>query len=219
MTDPYKVLGVPPSATDDQIKEAYRQLARKYHPDNYANNPLADLATEKMKEINEAYDEIQRRRKGGGGQSAGGSSGYGGSYGYGGGFGGFGGGYQGSAGSSSAQGPSQFEDVRRMISNARILEAEEVLDGVPTAKRDAEWHFLKGTIAYQKGWLDAALGYFGNACRMAPGNQEYRAAYQRLVYQQQSGYGRAGMGGGSMCETCATVYCCSSLCNCCGSGC
>ena len=65
MTDPYKVLGVSPNATDDEVKDAYRRLARKYHPDNYVNNPLSDLATEKMKEINEAYDEIQRQRKSG----------------------------------------------------------------------------------------------------------------------------------------------------------
>lgn len=59
MTDPYKVLGVSPNASDDEIKAAYRQLAKKYHPDNYANNPLADLAEEKMREINKAYDMIQ----------------------------------------------------------------------------------------------------------------------------------------------------------------
>ena len=71
MTDPYKVLGVSPGASDDEIKDAYRRLARKYHPDNYVNNPLSDLATEKMKEINEAYDEIQRQRKSGGSSSCG----------------------------------------------------------------------------------------------------------------------------------------------------
>lgn len=62
MTNPYTVLGVDITATDDEIKKAYRELAKKYHPDNYANSPLADLAQEKMKEINEAYDTIQRER-------------------------------------------------------------------------------------------------------------------------------------------------------------
>jgi curved DNA-binding protein CbpA len=63
MTNPYTVLGVDRTASDDEIKKAYRELAKKYHPDNYADSPLADLAQEKMKEINEAYDTIQRERE------------------------------------------------------------------------------------------------------------------------------------------------------------
>ena len=61
MKDPYSILGVSKNATDDEIKNAYRELARKYHPDNYTDNPLSDLAGEKMKEINEAYDAIMNR--------------------------------------------------------------------------------------------------------------------------------------------------------------
>ena len=63
MRDPYQVLGVPSTATDEEVKKAYRNLAKKYHPDNYHDDPLADLAQEKMKEINEAYEEIQNQRK------------------------------------------------------------------------------------------------------------------------------------------------------------
>ena len=58
MNDPYQILNIPPTATDEEVKRAYRDLARKYHPDNYHDNPLADLAQEKMKEINEAYDPL-----------------------------------------------------------------------------------------------------------------------------------------------------------------
>lgn len=51
MTDPYQVLGVNPGASDDEVKRAYREMSRKYHPDTYANNPLSDLAEEKFKEV------------------------------------------------------------------------------------------------------------------------------------------------------------------------
>ena len=66
MKNPYEILGVSRNDSDDKIKAAYRELAKKYHPDNYADNPLSDLADEKMKEINEAYDSIMNERKGGG---------------------------------------------------------------------------------------------------------------------------------------------------------
>ena len=54
--NPYEVLGVPENADEATIKKAYRELVKKYHPDNYKDNPLADLAKEKLQEVNEAYD-------------------------------------------------------------------------------------------------------------------------------------------------------------------
>lgn len=83
MNDPYQILNIPPTATDEEVKRAYRDLARKYHPDNYHDNPLADLAQEKMKEINEAYDQIQKQRKASSAASQTYSYGYGGGNSYG----------------------------------------------------------------------------------------------------------------------------------------
>ena len=76
-----------------------------------------------------------------------------------------------------------FADVRRMIQQNRLVEAEELLDGTPSGRRDGEWHYLKGTICYQRGWLDDARNHFGAACQMNPTNPEYRAALNRMNWQ------------------------------------
>jgi len=155
MTDPYQVLGVSPSATDEQIKSAYRELARKYHPDNYVNNPLADLAQEKMKEINEAYDQIQRQRKQQQQSYSGQASanrGYSNA------------GY--SRQSYSGQGRSQFADIRQLLNSNRLSEAEELLEGIPQQRRDAEWYYLRGRVFYVHGWLDQAYSYYTRAVQM-----------------------------------------------------
>ena len=191
MTDPYKVLGISPGASDDEVKEAYRRLARKYHPDNYVNNPLSDLATEKMKEINEAYDEIQRQRTGS--ASAGGCR------------------------RGSASGSSRFAVIRRLINLNRLGDAEELLDGIAAGQRNAEWNYLKGIVNYRKGWLDNAVTYLSNACNMEPGNMEYRSTLNRLL-QQQNGY-TGQSAGSSVCEVCASLYCANLCCNCMGGGC
>ena len=204
MADPYQVLGISSNATDDEVKNAYRQLARKYHPDNYVDNPLADLPTEKMKGINEAYDEIQRRRRGGGQGPT--SQSYGGNQGY-------------DWGQAQYAPPSQLDDIRRMIQNGRLPEAEELLEGIPQQRRDGEWNYLMGTIYYTKGWLDSAINYYAAACRLSPGNLEYRAAYQRLMQQRQYGAYTTTAAACDCCEICSTIYCCSSCCSCLGNGC
>ena len=201
MTDPYKVLGVSPDATDEQVKAAYRELAKKYHPDNYVNNPLSDLAQEKMKEINEAYDMIVTQRRQGGANGA--AGGY-------------------TAGRSSS---SQFADIRQMIRSNRIEEAEELLNGVPQQSRDAEWHFLKGNICYSRGWLDDAADFFTRASNMDPANQEYKAALNQLLWQRNGGGVRGGYGGRNvygnqndecgLCDICGGLMCLDCMC---GSG-
>ena len=97
MNDPYQILGVSENASDEEIKKAYRELARKYHPDNYHDNPLADLAQEKMKEINAAYEQITKERASGKRGSGSGGASYGAS-----GYGGYGG-YQGYGGYGGSQ--------------------------------------------------------------------------------------------------------------------
>lgn len=87
--DPYAVLGVAPSATDEEVKKAYRSLSRKYHPDANVGNPDADKAEEKFKEVQQAYDQIMKLREQGarGGYQSygpGSSRGYGSGYGAGG---------------------------------------------------------------------------------------------------------------------------------------
>ena len=212
MTDPYQVLGVSPSATDEQIKNAYRELARKYHPDNYANNPLADLAQEKMKEINEAYDQIQRQRKqqqssrSGQGYSQGGYSQSGYSRGY------------------AGQGGSQFADIRQLLNANRVSAAEELLEGIPQSRRDAEWYFLRGRVFYVRGWLDQAYNYYVRANQMSPGNAEYQTALNQLMWQRNTGrpaggygdYRKVQTGGASGCDMCMGLICADTCCECMG---
>lgn len=200
MTDPYQVLGVSPNASDDQVKAAYRELAKKYHPDNYQGNPLADLAGEKMQEINQAYDQIMSQRRNAGSQP----------------------GRQAYSAPGYQQSSSQFADIRRLINAGRIAEAQELLDGVAVASRDAEWYFLKGSIYYSRGWLDDALQSFQRACALNPQNQEYAAAYNQLMWQRQNGNRQYGgyqqIGGCSCCDICAALYC-ANCCMDCGTGC
>lgn len=208
MNDPYKVLGVSPSATDDEISKAYKQLAKKYHPDNYMDTPLSEVATEKMQEINEAYDQIRKQRRNGGSNSSGSySSSY--NYGYG----------------SSSSGSSRYYDVRMMIKNGRIADADQILSGVPTSDRNAEWNFLKGTILYRKGWTEQAYNHFQQACNMDPGNNEYRAALNQMNTQRNGQYGGYNataphmVGGCSSCDVCTALCCADTCCECMGGDC
>ena len=203
MTDPYKVLGVSRDATDDEIKAAYRALAKKYHPDNYTDNPLADLVEEKMKEINEAYDMIRKERAAGGGARSGGGSSYGSSRTYGGGA-----------------GTGNLAQIRSLISAGRYSEAEIMLDSVSTGERGAEWNYLKGCVLMQRGAFYDAQRHIEIACNMDPGNEEYQRARASIRnYAQGSGRQYRTAGGSSscdLCDLCQTLICLDCLCECMG---
>jgi len=192
MRDPYSVLGVSKNASEEEIKNAYRELARKYHPDNYSDNPLSDLAAEKMKEINDAYDQIMNGRRSGKNHNSG-------QY------------------SSSA---TSFPEVRSLINQGRLEQAQEVLDGVPPQSRDAEWYFLNGTVLYRRGWFDQAYTSFATACRMDPTNPEYRNALnnaQRQTTGQYNPYRSYGnVGGCNGCDLCTNLLCADCCCECMG---
>ncbi len=201
MNDPYKILGVSPTATDEEIKKAYRKLAVKYHPDNYVDNPLADLAEERMKEINEAYDRIQKERAAGGNGSG---SSYGGS----------------SYGNSSYSGSSNFAEVRRCINENNIYKAEQLLNSTPTEGRNAEWNFLMGCLYLKKGNYFDAQKFIETACYMDPSNLEYKNMRANMrastTGNRSNPYNTTGNGVNcDLCDLCTLLMCADCLCDCC----
>ena len=206
MNDPYQILGVPETASDEEVKRAYRELARKYHPDNYHDNPLADLAQEKMKDINAAYEQITKMRSGAksGGYSSAGSSGSYGRY----------GGYQQQYSSQSSSGSSVLQQVRIAINTGNISRAEALLANY--SDHNAEWNFLRGAVCYRRGWMDEAKRYYQTACQMDPGNAEYRQALEFMERGTESAYRPGGQPFGTeVCggNLCLPLCCLWTLCN------
>ncbi len=195
MKDPYTILGVTRDATDEEIKKAYRALARKYHPDNYAGSTLADVAEEKMKEVNEAYDAIQKYRASGAGDAAYAQAEDGGIF-------------------------SDFAEVRRLIHAGAYSDAELILDATPPGARNAEWNFLKGCVLMQRGFYFDAQKYIETACYMDPSNPEYGAARSRMrsgSSRYENAYRTAPCAGScSVCDLCSSLLCADCLCECCG---
>ncbi len=195
MKDPYEVLGINHGASQSEIKAAYRELVKKYHPDRYQGNPLADLAEEKLREVNDAYEQL--------------TSGKASSYGTGEAYSAADNGY-GAYGSYSASG--SYIDVRAAINSGQMARAEQLLDNCKT--HDAEWYFLSGIVSYRKGYLDDGLAKVRTAMSMEPDNIEYSR-----IYHQMTGGGMAyrgagdmqGYGGSAACAQCIECYCCSSL--------
>ena len=212
-SDPYKVLGVSPNASDDEIQKAYRRLVKKYHPDV---NPGDENAEKKMREINAAYDQIRNIREGKasyGGQNGNpygnpyGNAGNGGGY-YGGfswedifgsGFGGF---------SQQQEGTTELTAARNYINAGHYREALNVLNSVDSSQRNARWYYFHALANYGIGNRIEAMSDAEQAVRMEPDNFEYKQLLSRMknggaTYQQY--------GGGSP-IVCGTSNICLDLC-------
>ena len=226
MNDPYQILGVTRDAGDREIKKAYRDLSRKYHPDSYAGKSEAEAnaAAEKFKQVQEAYNRIVDERSG---KATG-------SYGDFGGFGGFG----------ANQGRQNYsEDEQHMmaamnyIRARRYNEALNVLNGI--SNRNAAWYYYSSIANMGLGNNNVALEQAKQAADMEPGNMQYRQYYQQLQngggfyggspfgspfgggYGGGGSYGGYGSYGGGYdsCGTgnlCCDLWCADTLCECMG---
>jgi molecular chaperone DnaJ len=200
ISNPYQILGVSQNASNEEIKKAYRELSRKYHPDSYADNPLAGLAEEKFKEVQEAYEQIMKDRE----------NGYNGNY-----------SNVGSSGDESAE----MNTVYSYLNARRYREALDALARVPL--RSARWYYYSAVANAGTGNNIMAVEHARQAVNMEPGNQEYRNFLNQIEWQgqryQDTRYNNTGYGGNGgygrnygTGNLCCDLWCADSLCECMG---
>lgn len=196
MTDPYKVLGVSPSATNDEVKKAYRELSRKYHPDGYVDNPLSSLAEEKFKEVQEAYEQIMKERENGYGQATYTQSSTSGNY------------YQDS---------TELNAVYDYLNTQRYQEALQLLSRI--SNRNARWYYYSAVANANVGNNVLAMNHARQAVELEPGNRDYVNLLNQIQWRsgryQDTSYngGRRGYGMGNFC---CDLWCADTLCECMG---
>jgi molecular chaperone DnaJ len=192
MRNPYEVLEIKEGSSKEEIKKAYREMAKKYHPDQYSNNPLKDLAEDKMRELNEAYDYLIKN------STEGSSSGFTASNNY-----------------ENSNSSPIYSSIRMNIQSGNLNAAEQSLNN--TSERGGEWYYLMGIVQMQRGQYDNAFTYITKACNLEPNNMEYRQAFNQLNNSNNSyrqTYYNRGNGNDDMCSFCAKLYCLNMLCDC-----
>jgi len=162
LKDPYKILNCHQSVTDEQLKQIYRRLAKKYHPDRYADSPLAEEAAEKMKEINAAYNQIMEERRN--------APGY----------------VQQDDYAVSCEDDGFYADIEKLINSERYKTAEKTLGEIYSSDRKGEWYYYSALLSYKKGWLEEAYNYIDTACTMDRKNKKYIALYEKISENRQA---------------------------------
>ena len=200
ISDPYQVLGITQSASNDEIKKAYRELSRKYHPDSYVNNPLSGLAEEKFKEVQEAYKQVMDMKENGSSSGFSGTSSY--------------------SGNSSSDDMAKYNSARTYINARQYAQASNILAGM--SNRSGEWHYLYGVTSMGTGNNVEALNHAQQAVSMDPNNKEYANFLNQLQmrgnrYQTTGGgFGQRQTGGLGTGNLCCDLWCADSLCECMG---
>lgn len=180
--DPYEILGVSRGASRSEISNAYHSLVRKYHPDKYQGNPLSDLAEEKLRDVNWAYETLLKSVN----QSAASSASQ---YSYG--TGGYTYGGSSYSGTQSDNSPI-YNQIRVYINSGNFSAAQQML--AQNRAEDAEWYFLNGVSSFKNGQIAEGLQDVQRATQLDPGNPEYQNAYTQMeslgdLYQSAS-FGR-----------------------------
>lgn len=193
---PYEILGISPSASDDEVKRAYREQSRKYHPDSYSGNPLSGLAEEKFKQVQDAYNQIMKERSGGY-QSH--NTGYQNSY----------------SGSSNG---IEFNSVVNSLSSNRYGDALRELERMST--RTSRWYYYSAIANVGLGNTMRGMEHARVALNMEPNNPEYQNLLNQLSFQGERyrmnrpsyGYSR----GDDTMDLCCKLWMADTLCECLG---
>lgn len=207
--DPYRVLGLNPGASDEEVKKAYRSLSRKYHPDANINNPNKAQAEEKFKEVQAAYKQIMDERQNGGASFGGHSYGYNNSY-------------NSYTNSNNNYGydSQELRAAANYINARQFAQAMNVLNSMPDEQRNGKWYFFAAVASQGLGNLNTAREYISRAIALDPGNFQYRQFQQSLNWGagwynttgRSYGYDRPYSG---VNRWCISMLLLNLFCNCC----